>query len=589
MADISFDDLIPAKGNGAQAGAVVQQSSGDIDFDDLIPAGAAKQQDQNSSVYDPSTLAALYGGSVMTALTGGNIGGETARRWIGQGVPALAEGIWDSTKAAVTAPGRAYSGELQVMDPAGNVSQEAIGEAANLAGFVSPASVGGQVASTGQRAATSIARQAPEGLGIAQAGQRLGVDLPRAVVSDNAAIQQAGKVVANVPIGGVPLRDASKTAIDQLGDAAMRAQQQYGLADSAAAGAGVRSGLTDFSKNTLAKQVDDRYDAVDDLVTSNVVTPLRRTRQVAGEILGDRLNSQIDGSSRAIAMVQKALSQPDGLNYKGIKGLRTSVGELLKSPAKLAQSGVSENELKAIYGALSDDLRTAVSRGGGAEAYRVFEDANTFAAKVAKEREAFDRILGKNASDENIFSRIEAMAGSTGRADINNLMRLKSSLSKETWGDVAASVLSSIGRDPEGRFSPDRFVTGWGRLSNSGKTLLFKGKDQGDLAQSLDDIAKVSSRFKELNQYANPSGTGGNVFTLGISGGLFFDPVSTVSAVAGSRVLSEILSRPISAKKLANWAKSYEAAAKRPSAGTMKFLEDRAKILSVEMAESLGC
>jgi hypothetical protein len=94
----------------------------------------------------------------------------------------------------------------------------------------------------------------------------------------------------------------------------------------------------------------------------------------------------------------------------------------------------------------------------------------------------------------------------------------------------------------------------------------------------------VSRRFKQLNQYANPSGTAQNAL-FGAGGvGLALDPVSTISTVAGGAVLSKALASPVSAKKLAAWAKAYEKAATNPTPVNVNMLGVRAKVLSLALA-----
>lgn len=500
-------------------------------------------------------------------------------------IPGLVSGAYESAKSAVTAPGRAMSGELQVMGPDGHVTPEAIGEGANFAMWASPASP-----AAGLKAAPLLkgARPKPEGLQVAESASRLGVDLPRAVTSDKTAIQQLGKTLTSVPGGGTPLRKASETAIGQMDDAATRIRQGYGTGDVATAGSLAREGISDYAKGTLKAKVTQKYDAVDDLVTQNVLTPLENTSKVAADIMAKRQNAQMAGDSQAVSLVRQALGAKDGLNYQGIKDLRTSIGELVEDPQRLASSGISATELKRVYAGLTDDLKAAVSRSGGEKASKAFNEANTLAANVAREREALQSVLGRQTSDEGIFSKIEAMAGSTSRADQNGLMRVRRAVGKDTWDEITSSVLGRMGRDGNGNFSPDRFLTGYGKLSPTGKAMLFKTTGKKELAASLDDLAMVSNRFKRLNQFANPSGTAQSAITGAAGFGMLADPVTTVSSVLGSRVVSGILAKPVSAKKLADWAKAYEQAALNPGVKTQALLEARAKVLAIDLAAETG-
>lgn len=515
------------------------------------------------------------------------MGRDRATGEVSMAVPGLLKGLFEGGKSAVTAPGRAMSGELPVMGPDGNVTPEAIADSTNFALFASPTS---PASGTGKLISVydDLARGVPQGQQVAGAASRLGVELPRAVTSDSMAVQSMGKIVSNVPIGGVPLKKASEKAISQLDDAAQRVQQGYGSGSVANAGSLAREGMTEYAKKTLPGKVSARYDTVDKLVTPNVTTRLENTAKVATEILGRRGNAKISGDSKAVRLVSKALNEKNGLNYQGIKDLRTSIGEIVDDPAMIANSGMSAKELGRIYSALSDDLRNAVNRAGGEKAGAAFEQANTFAAKTFAERDALQKVIGKQTSDEGIFAKIEAMAGSTSRADQSGIMKVRRAVGKETWDEISSAVIGRMGRDATGNFTPDRFLTAYGKLSPTGKAMLFRSTGKKGLAESLDDLAKVSSRFKELNKFANPSGTGQTVIGGSYLAGALLDPMTVVGTVGGTNIIARVLAKPQVARSVADYAKAYELAVLSASPKANQALALRAKALANALANDAG-
>jgi hypothetical protein len=80
------------------------------------------------------------------------------------------------------------------------------------------------------------------------------------------------------------------------------------------------------------------------------------------------------------------------------------------------------------------------------------------------------------------------------------LSQARKALPPDEWGEVASAIVARLGRDVEGNFSADRFLTGWGKLSGQGKAVLFGG----DVRKSLDDIATVSSRFQSILSLIRP-------------------------------------------------------------------------------------
>lgn len=426
---------------------------------------------------------------------------------------------------------------------------------------------------TGKAPAPAIAptKTLAPGQEVAAAADRLSqtgapVQIPRAVTSDNMVVQQAGVGTSNIPISGTPLVKASEQAIEQIGTKADEVAQNYGGSSVPSnAGDTARSGIKDWIQGRSADTSKKLYDKVDDLVNPDVKTPLEATRNTVAEIASKRDAAGLS-SGKATDAVLEAVQRADGLTYEGVKTLRTNVGEMLKGG--ILPEGVSGSELKQIYGALSKDLEASVATAGGPEASAAFNRANKYYGLVSDRRESLAKIIGAdgNAPAETVFGRIEAMAGSTSRADISKLAQARKAIGSDDWNEMASTVVSRLGRDVEGNFSPQRFVTAYGKLSDAGKQILFRSTDKSDLAKHLDDIAKVSSRFKELQKFANPSGTARNSLWAGLGAGLVATPLTTLTTVLGGRVLASALAKPASAASIAKLAKAQQMVAVTPSA-----------------------
>ncbi|MBN8968938.1 MAG: hypothetical protein J0G95_10810 [Rhizobiales bacterium] len=503
--------------------------------------------------------------------------------------------IAKSIYSGVTLPGDVYAGRAHV--PGSENAQAIPGAAlmgspdsagervADLAQFgVIPSVASGtgrmlaQARGMGNKAVSGVV--IPEGIAVGQAANRIGVDLPRAVTSDATAVQQIGKVASAIPVAGTPLRKASQQAIEQLGQKASEVQGALGAGEANAAGIAAREGIERYIGKETADRANALYSKVDELVDPTATRPLAYTQKAAQEIAGRRDLAAL-GDSPAVSQIAEALSRPEGLTYEGVKQLRSSIGEMLKGGPLPA--GLSQSELKNIYGALSKDLEGTVLTAGGRRAAAMFDRANKYYGLVSQRRENLARILKTN-SDEAAFDRIASAAGSNSRGDITLLSQAKKAMKPDEWNEVASAVLSRIGRDAEGNFSPDRFVTGWGKLSDAGRGMLFSGEHRA----ALNDIAKVSSRFKQLNQYANPSGTGQTVAGIAGLGGAWIDPATLLTSVVSGRVLSGILAKPSTAKATADFAKAYEKAAEMPGAAKSRYLGYAAQRFSIMVAKELG-
>jgi hypothetical protein len=426
-----------------------------------------------------------------------------------------------------------------------------------------------------------------EGQEVALAGQRQGIDLPRAVTSDSKSVQQVGKIAANVPVAGQPLRKASQNAVEQMGEAMDAARAGFGSSDAAAAGQAVREGVTEAIKSGPIKQkVDALYTNVDNLVNPTVTAPMPNTRAVAAQIEGRRVNAALPGSKN-VAELEDALSRP-GMNYEGIKDLRTFFGEMIDGSKEIPQ-GMGMGEVKQIYGALSKDLRLTIARAGGPDGLKAYDAAEKAAKRWADVRQDLQRVLNVN-SEEGIFSKMVQAASSKSSADIKLLGRVRGAVGPDKWNEVASAVIERMGRDPQGNFSPDRLLgpSGLGGLSPEGKRLLFRSTGQASHADTIDDIATISKRFKQLNQYANPSGTGQTTIGGALGAGLIADPVSAATSFLGAGGLSLVLSRPASARAMAAWARAYQRAATAQTAANINGYQQASKLFATAVANNIG-
>lgn len=446
-------------------------------------------------------------------------------------------------------------------------------------------------ATSGIMRAAAAAPVLSEGQQVSQAAERLGVELPRAVTSDTTGVQHYGKILSNVPIGGTPLRQASQTAIGQLENAAQGAREAYGSGSIVNAGQGIREGVSEAIKSGPIKQrVNELYTTVDNLVEAGngpaTIGPLANTRNVAGVIEARRLNGALPQSAK-VAELDEALSRP-GMNYEGIKTLRSYFGEMLDGSKEIPQ-GLGISEVKQIYGALSKDMRIVIARSGGQDALRAYDVAERSAAKWANIREDLQRILDVK-SDEGIFAKIVSAAGTKSTADIKMLGRVRAAVGPDKWNEVASAIIEKLGKAPDGSFSPDRLIgpSGLGGLSKEGKQILFRSTGNGSHADAIDDIATVAKRFKELNQFANPSGTGQTVIGFEAAKGFLVDPVTAVTSIIGARIFSSVLARPSTSRSMAAWSRAYERVITKPTQASFEGFKQASKLFASNIGHEVA-
>lgn len=445
-----------------------------------------------------------------------------------------------------------------------------------LASIFNPATVG----TLGTRAAAGMTGNRL----VEEAAGRRGVELP-AAVTGKPVTQEVAKRAGDIPGVGTPLREASKRAVDQLGAAADDVQRSLGAGEVEAAGTAARKEITKYIKETSKSKVDDVYGKVEALVDPKTRVRLQNTRNVAALIKRERRSAEMNRPSKALSVVADAM-RAEGLTYKGVSRLRTAIGEMMQSGNLPA--GISQGELKLIYGSLTDDLAATVSAAGGPKALKAWQRANNFNKHISNRREQLDEILGAS-TDTGLVDRVLATASTGTRGDLKKLRAVKKVLGNDTWDEIASTVIAKLGRDPDGNFSPSRFLakSGWNRLDKKAKEVLFR-KDQ---LEALEDIATISRKFKQLDEFRNNSQTAGTVITgLAAAGAAsLIDWGTTLASLAGSRAVAQYLSYPRGSVRISKWLKAADKAMGTPADGlASRQFEILTRSLALDMAKEFG-
>ena len=420
--------------------------------------------------------------------------------------------------------------------------------------------------------------------GAIQAAERLGVNLPKAIASDSGNTHFVGQFLKGQP-GGAPLR----TAIEQgqqgeqgLAGALRRTTVDAGgVAAPRNAGGAVTTGLEDVFKPESQKLVKQLYDRIDSLVDPAKTAPLTEVMRTVGDILARRQARGNNDLGKAVETVSGALQRRGGLTYEAIKDLRTELREIKQKGDKggLLPEGMSQRELGDIYTALTKDLGNAAEITGGPAARTAWERANQLSADRKEMLEVLNKVIGGKArSDEGVYEAIQRMAGTGPGADLHTLSTARSALhgipgimpgAPGAWEHVASTVISRLGQDSHGNFSPNLFLRDYNDLSPEGKRVLFHGVGRGNVVGALDDIATISDKYAKAGKLANTSGTSGHATLAGavtvaaerLMEGDWKTPIGLLGVGLGANVTSRLLGAPATAASVARWSRAIDALA----------------------------
>lgn len=256
---------------------------------------------------------------------------------------------------------------------------------------------------------------------LAEASERQGVPLSRAAATDSIPVQASAGALKEVPIVGAPLVRSSRRSLQEMDRAVSDTVSGYGSGQPMTAGEAATQGIESWVTGKSQAVADRLYNNVDALVDPTHTRPMHATEKAVADIMARRANARIQGSSKAVDEVLEGIQTPGGMNYSGLKDLRSYIGEM--TPEEMVAKGISKSEAKRIYGAMTEDLRGTVLDAGGPDALKAFDRANSVYQAIATRRAALSKIIGvkADAAPERVMARITEMASSKGGANYTGL------------------------------------------------------------------------------------------------------------------------------------------------------------------------
>lgn len=474
-------------------------------------------------------------------------GGQAAEEhpWIygaGQALPMIMTPGAATTKGAAIYGGALGAGEAE--SPGGAIVKGALGAAggagsAALANSVLPV-VGGTARKT-----------------ILDAAKRLDVSMPRYSVG-LPITQMLGKIGFSIPGAAAPLEKGTAKSIEELGNAATQAAAG---ATTESAGKTASASLKNWIGPVSQRTVDQKYNYANSLMNQGVQSPLSNTVSEFNQIMGKRgaYGEQMTGP--VAKLIQDANNVPGGLTYNAMKDLRTRLGSMTSSWDQFGPKELEDVEVQRLWGALSSDLDNAALRAGGPQALAAHNDASATYKKIKDNRDRLAELLGGSRMDaqpEKVFGKLQAAAAPGKAGDLDLLTRASRSVPPQDWDEISRGFVSNLGRDAtDDSFSTSRFLTGYSKISDKAKDILFNQNPQ--LRTNLDDLATVSTRWKDLGRYGNPTHSGMHaVGPVAMLEGARH-PAEAITAFLGFKAMGKFLASPAGAGTISNWTSAVES------------------------------
>lgn len=341
-----------------------------------------------------------------------------------------------------------------------------------------------------------------------------------------------------------------------------------------------RAANTDWRARFGFNSRDDADKLVNRVVTGEV-TPqelsnwLVGSTQVGSKGVSSRLLTRLaeatGGDQEALQAIRggvwNRLSQSTvGVDAKGGAKVANDINEFLQGSGRDVANRLFTPVQQGVMRTYADTLR----RGGQArdtleEVARTTKPSAS-SPQIGPIQELASAVLGKGGkSDEALFNAIDAYAKSGGRADVKTLADIVRNIPAQDRGDLSGAIIRKLGQSKQtGGFSLDMFASQWGDYTPQAKAVLFG--NAGPHRQALDDIAKISQRYKDIGKrFGNPSGTAQNVNLAAAAGAVFASPFTAIPTLLGGAVAARMLAAPAGASSLSKWGRASMVAQASPT------------------------
>lgn len=333
------------------------------------------------------------------------------------------------------------------------------------------------------------------------------------MMSGKQSIQGAENVSAPA-MGGSPLRKASEKIAQNMQAKLSNIADNISAKEGAeTAGLAVQKGINgkggfidNFRQNNAVL-----WNKSDSLIDQTIPVDLANTKAKLSQLVqGGNMGSILDNPK--LSQIKDALDNSATVDYETVRKLRSSIGQKLAGNDLV--SDIPKAELKQIYGALSQDIKTLAQRSSP-EALKAFERANSYTSAGHARIDDYLQRISNKVNPDQVFKDI-----AKGGEGVKAILTVKKSIPTEDWEVVASNVVRRLGRSSSGAqnaagedalgdaFSINKFVTDWDKLGPARKAI-FSGSEKLDrYSNDLNKIARAASVVKESRApAANASGS----------------------------------------------------------------------------------
>ena len=327
------------------------------------------------------------------------------------------------------------------------------------------------------------------------AADRLGIQLPADVFSDNPQVRAAAGLTRSVAGGEAEAawRNTVTQAVDKADDVIKQFDATFveGAVAPGVVSQKIKDSLTK-TRSDLNAQAGKVYNAVDEVVPKTSVVDLPKLKETLDIVKAEVGEKGMSAAERNLAK----MIEEGNITYGRLKREKTLIGNAINK-MESPYGSMAEADLKRLYAALADDQLTNVGNIGGEELRQQLRAANLL---YAKERALGKRIVNAFGQDieGSVANKMRTAITGAAKGDAGEFNRLLKTvpedLRKETLATALASVTRSARGAEKGGFGFSEFADIYPKLRANPpvyKTIVDTlGKDSADVMRDLFEVSK---------------------------------------------------------------------------------------------------
>ena len=382
-----------------------------------------------------------------------------------------------------------------------------------------------------------------------EAADRLGIQLPADVFSDNPQVRAAAGLTRSA--AGSEAEAAWRNTVTQAVDKADDVIKQFDatFVEGAVAPGVVSQKIKDSltaTRSDLNAQASKVYNAVDEVVPKTSVVELPKLKATLDTVKAEVGEKGMSAAERNLAK----MIEEGNITYGRLKREKTLIGNAINK-MESPYGSMAEADLKRLYAALADDQLTNVGNIGGEELRQQLRAANLL---YAKERALGNRIVNAFGQDieGSVANKMRTAITGAAKGDAGEFNRLLKTvpedLRKETIATALASVTRSARGAEKGAFGFSEFADIYPKLRANPpvyKTIVDTlGKDSADV---LRDLYEVSKRVTEARANVLTTGKANQALLQGMQAESLIGKVMESTLAKGALTGAAAMGGPIAA------------------------------------------